>query len=141
MSKLQQAVDYFYANPGCSKHFAAVKFDVASSNIYVALKKHDDDIAIYSSVGDDRLNAVNAWFGGNPGATIDAAAKQFGLPVNTLRAAYRGQAIVARRARLASGRVGADPVLEMREKCAKIAESIGGEHGAAIAEAIRSVEV
>lgn len=30
---------------------------------------------------------------------------------------------------------------EMREQCAKIAEMIGGEHGAAVAAAIRSVEV
>lgn len=141
MSKLQKSIDYFYSHPGCSKNAAAKQFAVAPPNLIVALQKHDRDVTVFEAVGTGKLNAIDAWLGGNPGATAADVSKQFGIPANTLRAAYRGQAISARRARLVSGYVEADPVAEMREKCARIAETVGGEHGAAIAAAIRSVEV
>lgn len=139
MSKLQEAIDYFYAHPGCSKNSAATQCGVAASNLFVALQKHDADVAVFDSVGVDRLNAIDAWFGGNPMATVNTAAKQFNIDANTLRAAYRGQAVVARRLRLAKEGAPVYSVAEMREKCAMLAEAIGGEHGAHIAAAIRRI--
>lgn len=139
MSKLQKAVDHFYANPGCSKNSAAKKFDVAGANLYVALQKHDADVQIFNSVGVDRLNAIDAWFGGNPMATVNTAARQFNIPANTLRAAYRGRDVVARRLRLAKEGAPVYSVAEMREKCAMLAEAMGGEQGVHIAAAIRRI--
>jgi transposase-like protein len=141
MSQLQKAVDYYYANPKNSRNSVASKFGVGNGNLYIALKKHDLDIAEYNAIGDAKLNSIDAWLSGNPGAGIKDAASVFGILPSTLRSAYRGQKIAARRARLANGFVEADPVAEMREKCAMIAETVGGEHGAAIAASIRSVEV
>lgn len=141
MSQLQKAVDYFYANPKCSRNSVALKFGVGSGNLYNALKKQDADVAAYEAFGDAKLNAIDAWFGGNPGAGVNEAAVKFNISPADLRSAYRGQATVLRRFKLASGQMLADPVADMREKCARIAETTGGEHGAAIAAAIRSVEV
>lgn len=141
MSQLQKAVDYFYANPKSSKNSIALKFKVGSGNLYTALKKQDIDVAVYTQIGEATLTGIDAWFSGNPGVGINDAAFKFGIAPGTLRSAYRGQEIAARRARLASGQVESDPVTEMREKCAKIAEQIGGEYGASVAAAIRSVEV
>src|SRR5574340_1052032 len=139
MSKLQKAIDYFYANPGCSKNYAAKHCGVASPNLFVALQKHDADVAVFESGGVDRLNAIDAWLGGNPYASIGFAAAKFGMAANTLRAAYRGRDIVARRLHLANGARRADPVAEMREKCAALVEAAGGEHSAHVAAAIRGL--
>lgn len=139
MSKLQKAIDYYYANPHKSKNAAATACGVASSNLFVALQRHDNDVRVFESVGVDKLNAIDAWFGGNPQSNLDGAAKHFGITASTLRAAYRGQEVLARRKRLAANGVPIDPVAEMREKCAMLAESIGGDYGVHVAAAIRGL--
>lgn len=139
MSKLQKALDYFYSHTGCSKNEAATACGVAWPNLHTALRKHDADVAVFESVGVDRLNAIDAWFGGNPYSTINAAAAKFGISANILRSAYRGQEIAARRLYLANGFVIPNPVAEMREKCAMLAEAIGGADGVHIAAAIRGL--
>jgi len=139
MSKVQEAIDWIYSNTGVSQYAAAKKFSIAQSAISVALNKHESDAAVYESLGAGMLNAVDAWLGGHPQATQKETAKQFSLPPNTLRAAYRGRDVVARRLRLAKEGAAVDPVAEMREKCAMLAEAIGGEHGVHIAAAIRGI--
>ena len=148
MSQLQKAVDYFYANPNMSKNSVATKFNVGNGNFYTVLKKHDSEVSIFNEIGVGKLNQIDAWFGGNPGATLNTVAFKFGIPINTLRAAYRGQEIAARRTRLANGHVEPEHSADCRsgysagmEQAAKIAEMVGGEHGAAVATAIRSVGV
>lgn len=141
MSQLQKAVDYFYANPNMSKNSVATKFNVGNGNFYTVLKKHDSEVAIFNNIGVGKLNQIDAWFGGNPCATLNTAAFKFGIPINTLRAAYRGQEIAARRIRLANGHVEPEHSADYRagmEQAAKIAEMVGGEHGAAVATAIRA---
>ena len=141
MSQLQKAVDYFYANPHMSRNSVSQKFKVGNGNLYTVVKKHDGEVAIFNEIGVGKLNVIDAWFGGNPGANIDKAAFKFGIPPNTLRAAYRGQEIAARRIRLANGHVEPEHSADYRagmEQAAKIAEMVGGEHGAAVATAIRA---
>ena len=142
-SKLQQAVDYYYLHPGCSKNSAAVRCGVAGPNLHLALQKHASDVGVYESVGKNALIAVDAWFTRNPGSTLTTAAKVFNIPVSVLRAAYRGQDFSMRLFRIQNGQVvhtpdwhgGYDAGLE---QAAKIAEMVGGEHGAAVATAIRA---
>ena len=150
MSQLQKAVNYFYANPNMSKNAVATKFNVGNGNFYTVLKKHDSEVAIFNEIGVGKLNQIDAWFGGNPGATLDGAAYKFGIYPGTLRAAYRGQEIAARRLRLLmNGYVEPEHSADYRsghssgygegmEQAAKIAEMVGGEHGAAVATAIRA---
>lgn len=145
MSQLQKAVDYFYANPHMNRHSVSRKFKVGAGNLYTAVKKHDEDVAIFNEIGVDKMNAIDAWFCGNPGVTLATAAYKIGISANTLRAAYRGQEIAARRIRLANGHVEPEHSADYRsgysagmEQAAKIAEMVGGEHGAAVATAIRA---
>src|SRR5574340_189546 len=139
MSKVQDALDWIYSNPDRSQYAAAKKFGIGQSAISVALNNHNNDVAIYESVGPDKLNSIDAWASAHPEATVNSAAKQFNISPNTLRAAYRGQDVSARRKRLSIGQRTADPVAEMREKCAALVEAAGGEHRAHVAAAIRGL--
>lgn len=154
MSKVQDAIDHMYLNPGTTQYAASKKFMIGQSAISVALQRHNSDVAAFESVGVDKLNAIDAWFGGNPQASLSGAATKFGLTANTLRAAYRGQEVLARRKRLAAGvkkdntqqptdhaaivyaaghREGYN---EAVEAAALVARALGGEHGEHVYSAI-----
>lgn len=153
MSKVQDAIDHMYLNPGTTQYAASKKFMIGQSAISVALQRHNSDVAAFESVGVDKLNAIDAWFGGNPQASLGGAATKFGLTANTLRAAYRGQEVLARRKRLAApiptavvativDRYEEGKLLgrqSMREEAAMLAETVGGEYGVHVAAAIRGL--
>lgn len=142
MSKTQDAIDYMTRNPGTTQYAAAKKFNIGQSAVSVTLAKNEIDVCVFQSVGADTLDKVSAKFISNPGMSSASVAKFFDLSPNTLRAAYRGREILARRAMLAQD-IKIDDHTEgkysMREQCAKMVEMVGGEHAASIALAVRSI--
>lgn len=142
MSKVQDAIDWMHSGVGRSQYAASKQFGIGQSAISVTLARQNSDVSVYAEVGDMVLNKIDAWFVANPGARPATAAKHFGIPESTLRAAYRGQAVTIRRAALRQDRVSerSPDWYAGMEQAASIAEMVGGEYGASIAAAIRSAD-
>lgn len=140
ISDTSRAVAWMMADTNRTQVEAANKFGISQSGI--SNTKAREDFAIhYCETVPAMVEKIHTLLTQDPLRSVSSICQITGIDGADARLILLGLRAKATRNEALLGRVAHDPVAEMREKCAKIAEMVGGEHGALIAEVIRSVGV
>jgi hypothetical protein len=138
-SKVGNALDYLAITPNASILNAAEYAGVSPSAVYAARKIEADRMRALDAIGEDVCDRIAKRAEAHPQESLANLATFFEVPLGKMRDAMTARDTLSRRSRMPRT-ITADYRAGM-EQAAKIAEMVGGEHGAAVATAIRSVGV
>lgn len=142
ISDTSKAVAWMLADPNRTQVDAANMFGISQSGIS-SMRAREDFAIHYCETVPDIVEKVHLLRVADPTRSAKGIAYSIGIKESDARLIMLGLRTKTARQdaiREGAGELSADPVAEMREKCAVLVEMIGGEHGAAMAVAIRGLQ-
>lgn len=138
-SNTSRAIAWMLADPSRTQVAAANEFGISQSGISSVKMREDFAIEYCRSVPDLAEKAARE-IGTDPTRTHRGLAHLLKISEGEAKRLILGiRAQTVRNEALRNLPAKVDPVAEMREQCAMLAETIGGEHGAHVAAAIRGL--
>lgn len=138
-NRVLSAVAWLEVNSEGTCRQAAAMYEVSEIEILAGIKIRAEMVRAFNKANARLAFAAVHWMAGERGRSARLAAEWFKIPAAHIVLAKR--VLVFDKKKIAALRRERPTLHKVakreREKCAKIAESMGGEHGAAIAEAIR----
>lgn len=139
ISNTTKAIAWMLSNPDRTQVAAANEFGISQSAIS-SVKMREDFAIEYCTTVPVLVEKVFQAIQVNPTRTSRGLAHSLDMEEKDVRLVMLGlRAKTTRDEALRDLPPKIDPAAEMREKCAKMVEMIGGEHGAAMATAIRGL--
>lgn len=140
ISDTSKAVAWMLADPNRTQVDAANMFGISQSGIS-SMRAREDFAIHYCEKVPDIVERVHLLLAADPTRSPKGIAYSVGIKESEARLVMLGLRTKTARDEARRGMLDEpDPVDAMREKCAKIAEMIGGDHGASVALAIRGIQ-
>lgn len=140
ISDTAKAVAWMLADPNRTQVDAANMFGISQSGIS-SMKAREDFAIHYCETVPDAVEKVYQLLEADPTRSASGLSHAVGMKASEIRLIMLGlRAKSARNEALLGIATVANSAEEMREKCAALVEMIGGEHGAAMAVAIRGLQ-